>query len=185
MTQETKDALRKRLLIQLHSQKEEDRIKKSRVIEAKLFAMPEFQRSQTILFYASFDGEVETFAMMKHAQQLGKSLALPTVRKSPKKITPTAVSDLAALIAGPFGILQPSPSERALDVRSLDLVLVPAVAFDRSNNRLGRGAGFYDRFLGELPPDIPTVGLAFDFQVVDRLDHLASHDHPVSRVISN
>ena len=182
---ETKDALRKRILHQLRHQKEEVRIEKSRVIEAKLFAIPEFQRARTVLFYASFDGEVETFAMMKHAQALEMTIALPTILKRQKTITPIAVGDLKALTEGPFGIPQPPLADHPLATQSLDLVVVPGVAFDKANNRLGRGAGYYDRFLGELPPGIPTVGLAFDFQIVERLPQLASHDHPVSRVISD
>ncbi len=185
MTQDTQKTLRERLLKQLRNQKEEDRIKKSRSIEAKLFAIPEFQRSRTILFYASFDGEVETFAMMQRAQTLGKTIALPTILKNQKTLTPVAAEDLQALAEGPYGILQPPPTARPLAPQSLDLVIVPAVAFDKSNNRLGRGAGYYDRFLSGLPSEIPTIGLAFDFQIVECLPQLASHDHPVSRVISN
>ena len=86
---------------------------------------------------------------------------------------------------GPYGIQQPK-SNRATVIAPevLDLVVVPGVAFDRSGHRLGRGAGFYDRFLADLPRDIPTVGLAFDFQIVSNLP-LQEHDIPLSFVISN
>ncbi len=67
MTEETKTAIRKRVLNLLRNQKEEDRLRKSLVILERLFVIPEFQCSKTILFYASFDGEVETFEMMKRS----------------------------------------------------------------------------------------------------------------------
>ena len=64
------------------------------------------------------------------------------------------------------------------------LPVVPGIAFDRQRYRLGRGAGYYDRFLEMLPRDIPSVGLAFDFQLVDCLPH-HQHDIPVSHIIVN
>jgi 5-formyltetrahydrofolate cyclo-ligase len=70
-------------------------------------------------------------------------------------------------------------------VAELDLVVVPGVAFDRQNNRLGRGAGFYDRFLFELPSTTPTISLAYDLQIVDALLGLEPHDRPVTQVVTN
>src|SRR5947208_1207727 len=90
---ETKSMIRKRLLNLLKNQKEEDRVRKSRVIRERLFALLEFQRSTTILFYASIAGEVETFEMIRQAQKLGKKIALPTVIKIQKKIVPVFVED--------------------------------------------------------------------------------------------
>ena len=178
--------IRKRVLNLLRSQKEEDRVKKSRVIRDRLFAIPEFQRSRTILFYASFDGEVETFEMMRQAQKLGKTIALPAIRKDQKRIVPSLVEDLQAdLTDGPYGIKQPADSApKSLDMKTIDLVIVPGVAFDGNNHRLGRGEGYYDRFLSGIPGGIPTVGLAFDFQMVPQLPR-QDHDIPVSRVIVN
>ena len=108
----------------------------------RLFAGPEFQRSQTILFYASFDGEVETFEMMMQAKRLGKQIALPTIFRTEKKLVPILVEDLDDLEEGAYGIRQPRFSaDRCLAPQDLDLCLVPGVGFDRSNLRLGRGAG--------------------------------------------
>ena len=149
--------------------------------------MPEFKLSQTILFYCSFDGEVETLGMMRHASQIGKKIALPVIIKEKKRIVPTIIEHIDAdLHEGHYGIKAPRHDKtRELKVSELDLVVVPAVAFDKNNNRLGRGSGYYDRFLGELPSHIPTVGLAFDFQVVDLIPGLQHHDIPVSHVIVN
>jgi len=183
----SKKILRERILTLLRNQKEEERLNKSLVIGSKLFQMQEFQRAETILFYASFDGEVETFEMMKNAQKLGKIIGLPRIMESEKKIIPTPVVSLEAdLEAGPYGILQSKtdPTEM-LENDRLDMVIVPGVAFDKQNNRLGRGGGYYDQFLGALPSHIPTVGLAFDFQVVDSLFFKEEHDIPVSRVLVN
>lgn len=153
----------------------------------KLFSLPEFKRAKTILFYASFDGEVDTFEMMKRAHQMKKRVALPVILKSQKKILPRLVRCLReGLQAGVYGIHQPRLEfSDAVEAAELDLAVVPGIAFDKDNYRLGRGHGYYDRFLAGLPPGIPTIGLAFDFQIVDRLPHREAHDIPVSRVISN
>jgi 5-formyltetrahydrofolate cyclo-ligase len=183
---EKKNAIRKQILNLLRTQKEEERIRKSLVILEKLFATPEFQRAKTILFYSSFDGEVETIEMMKRSQEQGKRIALPTIDLNEKQIIPMWINNLAEdLTAGPYGIKQPRFAEgHRLGLTDIDLFVVPGLAFDRDGHRLGRGAGYYDRFLADLPHDIPSVGLAFDFQIVEGLPRQA-HDVPLTRVITN
>jgi 5-formyltetrahydrofolate cyclo-ligase len=65
----------------------------------------------------------------------------------------------------------------------VDLVFVPGLAFDRRGHRLGYGHGYFDRFLAKLPDATPTVGLAFRFQLLDRLP-VSTHDRAVSRVLT-
>ena len=181
------NSIRKRISDLLRNQKEDDRLKKSRVIQEKLFALPEFQRAKVILFYASFKGDVETFKMMEQAQQSGKQIALPRITQDKNNMIPSMVDNLNTdLNTGPYGIQQPKQeSARDVALKDLDLVIVPGVAFDKDNNRLGRGAGYYDRFLRNCSAGTPTVGLAFDFQIVDRLPHQQEHDMPVALVITN
>jgi len=184
--QAKKNAIRKQILTLLKTQEEEDRLRKSETILARLVALPEFQASKTILFYASFDGEVETFTMMRRAQQLGKRVALPVILKNATRIIPALVNNLAQdLDVGPYGIKQPRLSDNnQLSPNDLNMVVVPGVAFDRLGHRLGRGAGYYDRFLKDLPRDVFSAGLAFDFQIVAALPQ-APHDAKLSMVISN
>ncbi len=183
---EDKIELRNRFLSLLRGQNEEDRLIKSRLIQKKLFERPEFEMARTILFYASFGGEVETFQMIQKATQLNKKIALPMITKGSKDMIPTLIEGLDRLNEGPYRIQQPAYSlDRVVDARDLDLVLVPGLAFDKCHNRLGRGAGYYDRFLAELPEDTPSLGLAFDFQLVDELPYLEAHDITLTDVIVN
>lgn len=184
---QTKKKLRENILSLLRNQKEEDRLKKSRVIQKKLFKETGFKCSKTILFYFAFDGEVETLEMISQAKKIGKKIALPSIIKAQKRIVPIVIENLQKdLCDGPYGIKQPRyDKKKSLDFDEMDLVIVPGIAFDRNNYRLGRGAGYYDRFLGALPSHVPTLGLAFDFQIVDSIPHLQEHDVPVSRVIVN
>jgi 5-formyltetrahydrofolate cyclo-ligase len=180
-----KKDIREKILNLLRNQKEEERFNGSLVILERLFATPEFKKAKTILFYASFDGEVQTFEMMVRAKELGKKIALPTIIRGQKKFVPTLIDNSLTLEDGPYGIKQPPYNKsRLLACAGLDLCVVPGVAFDEENYRLGRGAGYYDRFLTVLPEDLPTIGLAFRFQLVESLPRQA-HDVPVSQVISN
>ncbi len=180
-----KQAIRKEVLIQLRKQKEQDRLKKSLLILKKLFALVEFKRAKNILFYASFDGEVDTLEMMKQSLALGKKIALPSIHMKDKKITPTYVHDLEEdLVPGPYGIHESRHKNlHSTTCEDMDLLIVPGVAFDRDNYRLGRGAGYYDRFLSRLTKDIPAIGLAFAFQIVNRLPR-QEHDIPMTHVIT-
>lgn len=183
----TKKSLREKILTLLRNHKEEDRVAKSRIIFDKLLKLPEFRKALTILFYFPFDGEVNTVEMIKQAQKLGKRIGLPRIMKGKKRIIPAIVHSVEEdLEPGPYGIKQPKRGRlQALDVQTLDMVVVPGVAFDKCNNRLGRGGGYYDRFLKSLSSFTPTVGLAFDFQIVDYLPQQKEHDIPVSRVLVN
>jgi len=182
----TKTELRQKILTLLRKQKEEERLAKSLAILDKLLRSPEFQKALTVLFYAAFDGEVDTFEMMQRAQQLGKKVGLPYIVRKEKRMIPTVVESIEEDLAiGPYGVKQPKETSegKTLSADELDLVIVPGVAFDRHNHRLGRGQGYYDRFLKGLCARTPTIGLAFDFQIVDHLPPKEEHDVPVSRVL--
>ena len=184
----TKTELRQKILTLLRKQKEEERLAKSLAILDKLLKKPEFQKALTVLFYAAFDGEVDTFEMMQRAQQLGKKIGLPYIVRKEKRMIPTVVESIEKdLATGPYGVRQPkhTSGEKTLRTDELDVVIVPGLAFDKHNHRLGRGQGYYDRFLKGLSPRIPTIGLAFDFQIVDHLPPKEEHDVPVSCVLVN
>jgi 5-formyltetrahydrofolate cyclo-ligase len=186
VSQPTKQELRKRILDLIKTQKEEDTLGKNRIILDKVLALPVFGTAQTIMFYASFQGEVDTFALMEQAIKLNKRVVLPIVRIETAEIIPVEIKSTGDLKRGAFGIPEPAfLPDRLVDAHILELIVVPGVAFDRKNFRLGRGAGFYDRFLARLPSTIPTVGLAYDFQMVDAIPGLRPHDRPVSQVVTN
>ena len=179
-----KSSLRERFLELLKKQGSQERQQKSRSIQAQLFALPAFAKARTVLFYASLPGEVDTLAMISQALQQKKIVALPVIERTQKTMTPTRITSLDDLTTGHYGIVAPhADAANAVLPQDIDAVIVPALAFDKSNNRLGRGVGYYDRFLADLPKTATTIGLAFDFQIVDRLP-TESHDIPVDLVIA-
>ncbi len=186
VAQPTKQEFRQRILDLIKHQKEEDAFFKSRVICSKLLSLPVFQSAKTIMFYVSFRGEVNTLPMMEKAIELKKRVAVPVVRKEERYLIPVEIHTLREFVPGPYGIPEPPfDAAQALRPEDLDLVVVPGVAFDHAGNRLGRGAGYYDRFLSVLPSATPTVGLGYDLQIVPVIPGLEPHDRRVTTVLTN
>jgi 5-formyltetrahydrofolate cyclo-ligase len=176
----TKKQIRSRILLKLRRQKEEERERKSRLIKKKLFRTEVFRKAKTVMFYISFDGEVNTEEMIKEAQKLGKIIAVPVCRKN-RMISPCLLKEKTRLIRSPYGVWEPV-GRQLVDTQDIDLVVVPGLAFDKQGRRLGRGKGYYDRFLNGLPDNSSSVGLAFDFQILPSVPATTT-DVNVDRVI--
>ncbi|MBI3615138.1 MAG: 5-formyltetrahydrofolate cyclo-ligase [Candidatus Omnitrophica bacterium] len=182
----TKEGIRLKLLEKLRQQPPKARLKKSAAIARKLRRLPLYRKAKVLLCYAAVDGEVETRPILDQAIADGKRVAVPITFRRDKKLAAAEIKDpkKGLNFKGPFGIPEPS---RHLHWRiapdKLDLVLVPGVAFDRRGHRLGRGLGYFDRFLEKVPADVPRIGLAFRFQVVRELP-FEPHDQPMHRVIT-
>ncbi len=179
-----KQNLRRLMLKQLKQQKEVERLKKSDIIKSKVFALDEFKKAKSVLLFASFNGEVETYKMIKAVLKKGKTICLPFVAKK-KRLIARAIKNIEdSLEAGPYTILQPRPDcSKIMPKKDLDFIVVPGLAFDSRGYRLGRGGGYYDRFLANMPKRIHTVGVCFDFQIVSSVPR-SSHDLPVKQIIS-
>jgi len=179
-----KGSLRIHYLKLLKEQNKEERSRKSRLIAEQFWQLPVIQKARSILFYASMPGEVDTLAMIEKAIFLGKRVALPIVEQNQRKLIPTLITSMEELPQRTFGITEPLfDPDKVLDPKDLDAVIVPGLAFDRQHHRLGRGAGYYDRFLSTLPESVSTVGLAFDFQLTDCLPTEA-HDKRLQQIIA-
>ena len=168
----------------LKEQDQEDRLRKSLLIAEQFWKLPAIQKARSILFYASMPGEVDTLAMIEKAIYSGKRVALPIVEQKKGKLIPTLISSMEDLHLGTYGIAEPHlDPNKEISLKDLDAVIVPGLAFDRLNNRLGQGAGYYDRFLSTLPKTVTTVGLAFDFQLTESLPTEA-HDMRLQQIIA-
>ncbi|MBI3991201.1 MAG: 5-formyltetrahydrofolate cyclo-ligase, partial [Candidatus Omnitrophica bacterium] len=178
----TKRQIRSKILSRLKIQKEEDRDRKSRAVKNKLFRTSVFKKAKIVMFYMSFDGEVNTEEMIKEAYRLGKIVAVPVCKGNRITIRPCILRHKAKIKLGPYGICEPAVKEY-IKLEDIDLVVVPGVAFDKKGNRLGRGRGCYDYFLKKAPGDTASIGLAFNFQILPFLPATKT-DVKVGRVIS-
>ena len=173
--------IRRSILERLKKQSPKTRVRKSRDIEERLFKRKAFRKAKVIMFYASLPEEVNTHRMIERALRLGKRVVLP--RLDGKRLQPIEIHDMRKdVAAGRFGILEPRKTLRTITPRDIDLVIAPGIAFDSRGNRLGRGGGYYDRFLKRLTGQT-VIGLAFKLQTVSTLP-TSSRDIPVTALIS-
>lgn len=111
---------------------------------------PIVKKSKNIMCYVSLNGEISTFFLINYLFLEGKKVSVPLVGDYGQMI-PIYISSVFELEKGSFGILEPkySPDKEAKK-DDIDLVIVPGVCFDKNCNRLGKGKGYYDRFLKDF-----------------------------------
>jgi len=160
----------------------EERLAKSRRIAAALLAVPEFAAARVVMLYASMADEVDTRPVIETALSLGKMVVLPKVLSRGEMVA-CPVACAGELSPGAYGILEPA-GKATLDASAIDFCLVPARAFDRSGVRLGRGAGYYDRFMATAGFRAFRCGVAFNEQIVPSL-HREPHDLPVQLIVTD
>ncbi len=159
----TKRALRRDVIARRDALSERDRAAASLAIADRVAALPEAREARSAMAFWSFGSEVDTAPLIEHWVAGGKTVALPRIEGS--DVEPVAFVPGDPTTETSFGAMEPAEG-RLLDPSELDLVIVPGVAFDRSGNRVGYGAGYYDRFLRRTRPGVPAVAIAFAAQVV-------------------
>ena len=172
-----KNTLRKEVLGKRGSIPPSVRKKKDDFIKQKLLRIPEFKAAKAILFYASFRSEVDTISIIDESLKMGKAVFVPKVDKMRHRLRVYEIRDISELSPGYMGIPEPYlPDNRLRELKDVDLVIVPGVCFDRSGNRLGYGAGYYDILLSHMKENVPFVALSYEEQLVDTIP---SEDHDV------
>ncbi|OGW41865.1 MAG: 5-formyltetrahydrofolate cyclo-ligase [Nitrospirae bacterium GWD2_57_9] len=174
-----KKALRQGVLDARFRLTPEERRAKSREIEKRLFGLPEFQASRTVLFYASFRSEVETHDMVRRALAEGKRVVLPKVKGDHLLLFEVADFD-RDVKPGKWDIPEPAGGKQ-VQPEEIQFIVVPGAAFDLQGNRLGYGAGFYDKLLKAYPGS--TAALAFELQILPDIP-VDVHDVPMQRVVT-
>ncbi len=168
-------------------QTEKERVRKSRIIQEKLFELVEVAESRHILIYLSLDSEVQTDGILEKMKAIGKEVYVPIVEEGkPGEMLISRLPKHGVLEyeKGPHGI--PRPARSGWDITKLeiiDFVLMPGLAFDLMGGRIGFGAGYYDRLLAEHRSHIKRVGTAFDFQIVDLVPQ-GDTDIPVEIIVT-
>ncbi|MGI6538685.1 MAG: 5-formyltetrahydrofolate cyclo-ligase [Caldicoprobacterales bacterium] len=165
-----KKKLRNAMIAKRDSIPDEKRKLKSLIIERKLRAHVFYQNADVIMTYVSFNSEVDTHSIIKNALDNGKRIVVPVSIPEGRLLLPCEITSLDDLKPGTWGILEPAKEKRIIiEPKKIDLVIIPGIAFDSYKNRLGYGAGYYDRFLPSLRHDAVKVGIGFIEQIVDIL----------------
>lgn len=176
--------LRARLLETLWNLGKKERKERSRKIFKKAVRHPLYRSSESILSYVSFRTEVETDELIRRALKDGKRVFVPLIRPGKKIHIYRVVNLKKDLRKGAYGIPEPRPVRLRLGEPSkLDLIFVPGLGFDRKGRRLGRGGGYFDRFLSRAKT-AKRIGLAFRKQIVSKIP-VEKHDLPVHALITD
>lgn len=198
---ERKQELRRAISASLSSMTPEVRRSKSRLIARHVEELGLFRHAETVMAYVAMEMEVDPWSLIVEAWSLGKRVAMPRIdppldepqipRVHDRYILPFELH--AAMVDDPgdhpglrmdvFGIWEPNTDAPVVDAAALDVILVPCLAYDRRGYRMGKGGGFYDRFLSRDGLRATSVGLAFSEQVFDRLPN-CPHDMPVDLLVT-
>jgi len=176
-----KAALRRRLVAARAEMSGAVREAAGKLIRDHVLSLPQVAAAGTIAAYYSAGTEPATHSLVYALWKRGSYVVLPL-------LLPDGDLDWASyegpesLVPGPRGLLQPGePSRGTGTVARADVVLVPAVAVDRSGYRLGRGGGSYDRALARVGEQVPVIALLYDSELVDAVP-VAPHDQRVRAV---
>lgn len=147
--------------------------------------LPEYQTAQTVMWYLDCRTEVRTRAYVANllGSDKGKRIIIPycTVDASQSPVLGLwSLDSMDELVAGTWNILEPpkhrwGESGKEVSVKTLDLIMVPGVAFDRLGGRLGNGQGYYDKLLNQVRADTTLIGVGFECQLFDKIP-MQAHD---------
>jgi len=184
-----KKNLREKLLRKRDSIGPNEKIKKDAAIRKRLYASADFRNAKSILFYASFRSEAATIQCIVHALKLKKVVMLPLVNRKKKTLRIFQINNLSDLKSGFMGIPEPEANnnnERLMN--DLDIAIIPGAAFDLKGNRLGYGAGYYDKLFSGIRDTQHSkpvlIALAFEEQIVPEIPSY-KHDVMMDKIITD
>lgn len=172
-----KPALRRRLLFARRSLPRRTRLRASRRIAERVIRLPEFRRARAVLAYWPADSEVDSWPILKEAVAQGKTVLLPKLIG--RRIRPVAWRPGDPMQISRYGI--PEPAGTQTRPARVDLAILPGLGFGPGGSRLGRGEGFYDRFLRKFRG--VSCGVAFEVQRCRRLPTTA-RDVPIHLLVT-
>jgi len=142
---------------------------RSRLAAARLFGEPEYRRAEVIMVYLALPQEADTTNIVLQAWQDHKRILAPQVSWESRQMIPVEIRNLDADVASnEMGFREPVRG-LPFPIELIDLVVVPGLGFDPAGNRLGRGRGFYDRFLSRPEFKGVSCGFAIEDQLVESI----------------
>lgn len=176
-----KKDLRKSLLLQRRSLSANQVSKLSHKIIQKVLHQPKVIKAKNFFVYYSLSDEVSTHDLIANLIQNNKNVAIPYIKDN-GKMSAKIIKSQNLTTKDRFGIYQPGPKCEEMPMKEIDIIVVPGVGFDINKNRLGVGTGYYDRFLSKSSG--LSIGLAFDFQIMEETLPIEEHDRPMNLVIT-
>lgn len=179
-----KKELRQKTRRMLESMPQAEMAEKSSLAMDLLTGTSEYARSEIVMVYLSLPTEIDTTGVVLRAWQDHKRVLAPRISWEQRRMMPTEIRSLTSdLVETSMGLREPV-SGPPIPISLIDMVIVPGLAFDEVGNRLGRGRGFYDRFLAHPEFDGVTCGFSFEDQVLKEVP-AEPLDRPVSMLVTN
>ena len=180
--------VRKQTLAIRNKLEKNDVLTSSICIAQKLNQLEYVKNAKSIMCYVSFGNEVDTHALIKKWISEGKKVSVPCLAGTTKEFRymhAVRINDFNELTAcGNYGILEPPLLECNIVAPNMfDIIIVPGSAFDINKNRMGFGAGFYDRFLSKVSRECHKIGICFDFQVLQKIPY-DEYDVPLDLLVT-
>ncbi|MPM47880.1 putative protein YqgN [bioreactor metagenome] len=143
-----------------------------------------YKNARNIFIYISFSNEINTINIIKKALEDKKDVFIPKIYKTNKSMKAIKLNSFDDLKKNSMGILEPIDDSKYIEKENIDLIVVPGVVFDKDCNRIGYGGGYYDRYLKDIAYKNNKVVLAYDLQVIDKIEN-EKHDIKVDYIITN
>ena len=181
----TKSEIRDNIAKMIGTLSEDKFAEKTGTIEKRLFDFANFLEANIALLYMSHNNEVGTREIIKRCFDYTKIVALPAFDKEKHEIILKKVDNLDTdLMPGPRGVLEPITGRcKTVPIASIDIAIIPGIAFDEKGGRIGSGDGYYDRLIPRLSITTRKVALAFECQIVQQVP-MESHDKHVDIIIT-
>ena len=180
-----KQEIRQKLLERLLSLTKSEIKRRSKNVEDKLSELPFYKKAKMIMVYYPLRGEVDILSTIR--RDLGsKRFCFPVMNLKAKNLRIFEIASLDQdFVLGSRGVMQPDTKRtKEVEIKDIDMVIVPGLAFDKEKNRLGRGAGYYDRFLQNITTSTKKIAIAFEFQILENLPTNLSWDQKVDTIVS-
>ncbi|MHC4072934.1 MAG: 5-formyltetrahydrofolate cyclo-ligase [Planctomycetota bacterium] len=162
----------------------EQRSEKSRKACENLVSMEQFRQASTVMMFVSLPHEVDTSEAILHAWQLRKVVAVPKVSWQQRHMIAVQINSLETGFSTAASGLRTPISGVPVPFGEIDLVVTPALGFDKKGNRLGRGGSYYDRFFANAELKATRCGFGFAEQVLDSLP-VTDQDEPVDILVTD
>lgn len=179
-----KAQLRSKLRNSLLAVGAEQRERKSHLACERLITTEQFQTASTVMLFLSLPHEVDTSEAILAAWQSGKTVAVPKVSWEQRHMIPVQINSLDTDIATHASGLRNPTAGAPVPLGEIELVVTPGLGFDRKGNRLGRGGGYYDKFLAQEQLKTCKCGFAFAEQLIDSV-LVTDHDQPMDMLITD
>jgi len=154
-------------------------------IKKNLFSLKELWKAKKVMVYISFKSEARTREIILELLKRKKKVIIPLIDFKKERIFLSELKNFEKeLIMNKYGLFQPQKEFfRAFNKKDLDLIIVPGICFDEKGNRIGFGKGYYDKFLKNIPKNIPVIALAFENQISKELA-CEKHDIPMHKIVT-